>query len=82
MGRTPPLPYLWMLLSSLAFAVMAALGHALGGAGWVHGILASSTNTVNYGGEGDTVFQRGDIIRDDYVAYCAQGYPGHPSGQP
>ena len=49
------------------------------GAGWVHGILASSTNTVNYGGEGDTVFQRGDIIRDDYVAYCAQGYPGHQS---
>jgi Xaa-Pro aminopeptidase len=41
--------------------------------------LASSTNTVNYGGEGDTVFQRGDIIRDDYVAYCAQGYPGHQS---
>jgi Xaa-Pro aminopeptidase len=49
------------------------------GAGWVHGILSSSTNMINYGGEGDTVFQRGDIIRDDYIAYCAKGYPGHQS---
>jgi Xaa-Pro aminopeptidase len=49
------------------------------GAGWVHGILSSSTNTINYGGEGDTVFKRGDIIRDDYIAYCTQGYPGHQS---
>jgi Xaa-Pro aminopeptidase len=23
--------------------------------------------------------QRGDIIRDDYIAYCAKGYPGHQS---
>jgi len=46
------------------------------GAGWVHGILSSSTNTVNYGGEGDTAFQRGDVIRDDYIAYCTKGYPG------
>jgi Xaa-Pro aminopeptidase len=49
------------------------------GAGWVHGILASSSNPVNYGSEGDTVFQRGDVIRDDYIAYCARGYPGHQS---
>lgn len=49
------------------------------GAGWVHGILSSSTNPINYGGEGDTAFQRGDIIRDDYIAYCTQGYPGHQS---
>ena len=49
------------------------------GAGWVHGILSSSTNTVNYGGEGDTVFQPGDVIRDDYIAYCTKGYPGHQS---
>jgi Xaa-Pro aminopeptidase len=49
------------------------------GAGWVHGILSSSTNPINYGGEGDTVFQRGDMIRDDYIAYCTQGYPGHQS---
>jgi Xaa-Pro aminopeptidase len=49
------------------------------GAGWVHGILASSSNPVNYGSEGDTVFQRGDIIRDDYIAYCTKGYPGHQS---
>jgi Xaa-Pro aminopeptidase len=49
------------------------------GAGWVHGILSSSTNMVNYGGEGDTVFQPGDVIRDDYIAYCTKGYPGHQS---
>jgi Xaa-Pro aminopeptidase len=48
------------------------------GAQWVHGILNSSRNTVAYGGEGDTVFQHGDIIRNDYVSYY-QGYPGHQS---
>jgi Xaa-Pro aminopeptidase len=49
------------------------------GAGWVHGILSSSTNPINYGGEGDTAFRPGDIIRDDYIAYCTKGYPGHQS---
>ena len=49
------------------------------GAGWVHGILASSRNDVNYGGEGDLEFQKGDVIRDDYVAYYTKGYPGHQS---
>ena len=39
------------------------------GAGWAHGILNSSRNTVVYGGEGDTTFEPGDIIRNDYVAY-------------
>ncbi len=48
------------------------------GAQWAHGILNSSKNTVAYGGEGDTQFQRGDIIRNDYVSYY-QGYPGHQS---
>jgi Xaa-Pro aminopeptidase len=48
------------------------------GAQWVHGILNSSRNTVAYGGEGDTVFQAGDIIRNDYVSYY-HGYPGHQS---
>jgi Xaa-Pro aminopeptidase len=48
------------------------------GAGWAHGILNSSRNSVIYGGEGDTVFQEGDIIRNDYVAYH-RGYPGHQS---
>ncbi|HXH12381.1 MAG TPA: Xaa-Pro peptidase family protein [Alphaproteobacteria bacterium] len=48
------------------------------GAQWAHGILNSSRNTVAYGGEGDTVFQPGDIIRNDYVAYY-RGYPGHQS---
>ena len=49
------------------------------GAGWVHGILASSRNTVNYGGESDLEFQKGDVIRDDYIAYHTKGYPGHQS---
>jgi Xaa-Pro aminopeptidase len=49
------------------------------GAGWVHGILASSRNTVNYGGESDLALQKGDVIRDDYIAYYTKGYPGHQS---
>ena len=48
------------------------------GAQWAHGILNSSRNTVAYGGEGDTVFRAGDIIRNDYVSYL-DGYPGHQS---
>ena len=48
------------------------------GAQWAHGILNSSRNTIAYGGEGDTVFQAGDIIRNDYVTYY-HGYPGHQS---
>ena len=48
------------------------------GAGWAHGILNSSANTVAYGGEGDTVFRKGDVIRTDYVAFW-DGYPGHQS---
>ena len=49
-----------------------------GGAQWAHGILNSSRNTVAYGGEGDTEFRSGDIIRNDYVSYY-EGYPGHQS---
>lgn len=48
------------------------------GAGWVHGILNSSRNTVMYGGEGELAFRRGDVIRNDYVSYL-RGYPGHQS---
>jgi Xaa-Pro aminopeptidase len=48
------------------------------GAGWAHGILNASTNPVIYAGEGDTRFQRGDIVRTDYVAFL-DGYPGHQS---
>jgi Xaa-Pro aminopeptidase len=48
------------------------------GCGWAHGILNSSTNRVIYAGEGDTRFERGDIVRTDYVAYL-DGYPGHQS---
>ncbi|HKS84752.1 MAG TPA: Xaa-Pro peptidase family protein [Pseudolabrys sp.] len=48
------------------------------GFGWVHGILNSSTNLVMYGGESDVKFQRGDFVRNDYVAYY-KGYAGHQS---
>jgi len=48
------------------------------GFGWVHGILNSSSNPVMYGGESDVEFQRGDFVRNDYVAYF-NGYAGHQS---
>lgn len=48
------------------------------GFGWVHGILNASTNPVMYGGESDVKFQKGDFIRNDYVAYF-KGYAGHQS---
>ncbi len=56
------------------------------GAGYVHGILNSSSNDVMYGGESDVCFQNGDFVRNDYVAYF-NGCPGHQSrlailGQP
>jgi len=40
-----------------------------GGSEFTHGILASSRNTVSYGGESDFVFAAGDAIRTDSVAY-------------
>jgi Xaa-Pro aminopeptidase len=48
------------------------------GAGYVHGILNSSSNDVMYGGESDVCFRRGDFVRNDYVAYF-NGCPGHQS---
>lgn len=48
------------------------------GAGFVHGILNSSSNDVMYGGESDVRFQPGDFVRNDYVAYF-NGCPGHQS---
>ncbi len=48
------------------------------GFGWVHGILNSSSNHVMYGGESDLRFQKGDFVRNDYVAY-SKGYAGHQS---
>jgi len=48
------------------------------GAEWAHGMLNPIRNTTIYGGEGDLVFQKGDIIRNDYVAFF-KGYPGHQS---
>lgn len=48
------------------------------GFGWAHGILHESKNMISYGGESDTIFNTGDVIRTDYVAYL-EGYPGHQS---
>jgi len=48
------------------------------GAGWAHGILNSSRNPILYGGEGDATFNKGDLVRTDYIAYL-NGYPGHQS---
>jgi Xaa-Pro aminopeptidase len=45
---------------------------------WAHGIFNVFRNTVPYGGESDTLIERGDAIRTDYVAYL-QSYPGHQS---
>lgn len=50
----------------------------VGGCEFVHGILNSSRNTIAYAGESDFVFNAGDAIRTDYVAYY-KGYPGHQS---
>jgi Xaa-Pro aminopeptidase len=48
------------------------------GANWAHGILNSGRNTIPYAGESDETFERGDVVRTDYVAYV-DGYPGHQS---
>jgi Xaa-Pro aminopeptidase len=48
------------------------------GFGWTHGILNSHRNEVMYNGERDFVFESGDLVRTDYVAYLS-GYPGHQS---
>ena len=48
------------------------------GFGWVHGILNVSSNMVMYGGESDVKFEKGDFVRNDYVAYY-KGYAGHQS---
>ncbi len=48
------------------------------GCNWAHGILNSSSNTIPYAGESGVVFQTGDVMRTDYVAYL-DGYPGHQS---
>jgi Xaa-Pro aminopeptidase len=48
------------------------------GAGYVHGILNSSSNHVMYGGESDVSFRKGDFVRNDYLAYF-KGCPGHQS---
>lgn len=48
------------------------------GFGWVHGILNASPNMVMYGGESDLKFEKGDFVRNDYVAYY-KGYAGHQS---
>jgi Xaa-Pro aminopeptidase len=41
-------------------------------------VLNTGRNTVTWCGEGDMTFQRGDLVRNDYVSYYF-GYPGHQS---
>ncbi len=48
------------------------------GAAFAHGWMASSRNKVPAGGQSDTPFLQGDVVRTDYVAYL-RGYPGHAS---
>ncbi len=48
------------------------------GANWAHGILNTHRNPIPYAGESDTPILRGDVVRNDYVAYL-DGYPGHQS---
>jgi Xaa-Pro aminopeptidase len=48
------------------------------GAGWAHGYLNSSRNPLPGSEAADVPFMRGDLVRNDYVAYL-QGYPGHQS---
>lgn len=48
------------------------------GAEFAHGILNSHRNPIIYRGESDFAFERGDIVRTDYLAYL-DGYPGHQS---
>ena len=48
------------------------------GFGWIHGILNASSNMVMYGGESDVKFEKGDFVRNDYVAYY-KGYAGPQS---
>jgi len=45
---------------------------------FAHGILNSHRNPVIYCGESSFAFERGDIVRTDYLAYL-EGYPGHQS---
>lgn len=48
------------------------------GADWAHGILNTHRNPIPYAGESDEPILRGDVVRNDYVAY-RRGYPGHQS---
>lgn len=48
------------------------------GFGSAHGILNSSRNRIMYSGESGFRFERGDFVRNDYVAYL-EGYAGHQS---
>jgi Xaa-Pro aminopeptidase len=57
------------------------------GAAFAHGMLNSSRNDGPFMGERENVLYQGDIVRNDYVAYLWEGYPGHQSrvvviGQP
>lgn len=49
------------------------------GAAFAHGMLNSSRNDGPFLGERENVLYAGDIVRNDYVAYLWEGYPGHQS---
>jgi len=42
-------------------------------------MLNSSRNDGPFVGERENVLYKGDIVRNDYVAYLWEGYPGHQS---
>jgi len=49
------------------------------GALWAHGMLNSNRNDAPFVGERENVLHKGDVIRNDYIAYLWEGYPGHQS---
>ncbi len=49
------------------------------GAAFAHGMLNSSRNDGPFMGERENVLHAGDIVRNDYVSYLWEGYPGHQS---
>jgi Xaa-Pro aminopeptidase len=61
--------------------VHARLVHAClhRGAAFAHGMLNSSRNDGPFLGERENVLYEGDIVRNDYVSYLWEGYPGHQS---
>jgi Xaa-Pro aminopeptidase len=49
------------------------------GALWAHGMLNTNRNDAPFVGERENVIFEGDVVRNDYVSYLWEGYPGHQS---